>query len=145
MAYLVRLKGNWPGNFRRSVRHDHDSGEQVLTGGDVVGVLDFSPGQEVTLSEEEYQAVAADIGLALEHIDLDEKNRPRPSDEPVEVDEELLSEVGATVPPVETKPPVQTPPVQPPPDEALEELSTSEVKTPVPAKVEKSEKPAAKA
>ncbi len=83
MRYLVKLKDNWPSDFRRCVRFDPESGEQVLQGGEIARVLEFSPGQVAELSEEDFFAVAADIGVCLENVSVDKKGRSRVSDEPV--------------------------------------------------------------
>lgn len=89
MSYLVRLKANWPGNFRRSVRRDTESGEQVLHGGEITHVMEFTPGEVAELNEEEFRAISADIGVCIEHVNIDGNGRPRTSEDPVEVDDSV--------------------------------------------------------
>lgn len=83
--YLVRLKPSWPGQKRRSVRFDPATGAQVLAGGEIDRVIEFAPGEVVELDEVEMRAVSADVGVCIEHVRLDEKGRPRVSEDPVEI------------------------------------------------------------
>lgn len=76
----VMLKKNWPGNFRRTIK----IGKK---GKEVTQVLEFTPGVPVELTPAEIEAVRADIGVALQPIEFDEKARPRVISDEVEVDE----------------------------------------------------------
>lgn len=62
----VRLKGNWPGNFRRSVRDGK---------GQVRETMVFAPGLEVELTDEQAEACADAIPHALEVVE----GEPRPA------------------------------------------------------------------
>lgn len=67
---FVMLKKNWPGNFRRTITIGKKGKETKK-------VLEFSPGVPVELTAQEVEAVRADIGIALQPIEFDEKARPR--------------------------------------------------------------------
>lgn len=77
--YSVMLKGNWPGNFRRSVRDEQ---------GKVLKVLEFTPGVPVEVNDEELAAITPDIGVCIVHVQCDDKGRPRIVEDPVEVADE---------------------------------------------------------
>ena len=77
------LKGNWPGNFCRTVRNEK---------GGVVKVLEFQPGIPVDLPDEDFDAVKNDIGKSLVPVELDEKGRPRQVDLRSKSEEEAVKE-----------------------------------------------------
>lgn len=76
----VMLKKTWPANFRRTIT----TGKK---GKETKRVLEFRPGVPVELTAAEVEAVRADIGVALQPIEFDEKARPRVISDEVDVDE----------------------------------------------------------
>lgn len=61
----VRLKKNWPGNFRRTVRKD---GKPKLNDDGSTTVLEFTPGEVVTLTDEdEIASIQGDISITDEN------------------------------------------------------------------------------
>lgn len=62
----LMLKPRWPGNFRRT----------ILVGGESK-VIEFHPGDPVEVTDEEFAALAPDIGVAVFEVERDEKGRPR--------------------------------------------------------------------
>lgn len=81
---LVMLRKDWPTKFRRSIRDNKGK----LTG----RVLGFEPGETVSLTSKEIEAVQSDIGVSLMPIELDEKQRPRVIHDEVDVAEASNSE-----------------------------------------------------
>ena len=66
---LVKLKANWPGVFRRSVRDKR---------GSVVDTLVFGhDGDPVELDDQQFAAVAGDIGHALDLVRIDRRGKTR--------------------------------------------------------------------
>jgi hypothetical protein len=59
MAYVVKLKSDWPGSFRRNV---------VLGDGEIRELF-FLPGVAVELDAEQFAGVKGDIGKALLSVD----------------------------------------------------------------------------
>lgn len=90
---LIQLKRTWPGNFRRTVR----SGDQVLR------VLEWSPGDVLTLqTEAELAAVADDLGKCLQVVVYDEaagKHLPVPATPPAETAAEPAEAAAAELSP----------------------------------------------
>lgn len=58
----LMLRQDWPASFRRRV---------------VGGVLDFSPGVPVTVTDQQLMELLPDIGNALFEVERDPKGRPR--------------------------------------------------------------------
>lgn len=68
----LMLRPDWPGGrFQRSIVHR--KGKKTEAG----RVLVFTSGVAVDVTDDEFKALAADIGKALFEIERDPKNRPR--------------------------------------------------------------------
>lgn len=69
MAYVVKLKADWPGSFRRN----------VILGDGEIRELFFMPGVPVELDAEHFAGVQGDIGkalLAVEESPVAEESEP---------------------------------------------------------------------
>lgn len=62
----VMLKPGWPWQFHRTVAV-----------GDTKKILEFSPGEPVEVTDEEFAGLSKDIGICLFEIERDEKGRAR--------------------------------------------------------------------
>ncbi len=62
---FVMLHKNWPGTFRRTVTVNGKKRQ-----------LAFSPGEPVQLKPAEVAELRADIGAALQPVEIDSKGRP---------------------------------------------------------------------
>ena len=105
---FVMLRGSWPGIFRRAVRDGS---------GAVTSVLEFSPGTVYELLDDNLEACAGDIGLALVEVVLDDRGRPREAAGSTSYPAALAAAAGAR-----ELPPAGPPPLAPeigPPPEAL--------------------------
>ena len=81
MAHVM-LKRDWPGKFRRTIRSGRDGrGKPVL--------LEFEPGVPVDLKAHEIKQLEPEIGVCLEPVEMDDKQRPRIITDEVEAAEDV--------------------------------------------------------
>lgn len=79
----LMLVGSWPGNFRRAIRDN---------AGEVVRIIEFSPGEVYDLTDEELEAVRNEVGVCLFPVEIDKRRgRHRPVSDP-----DLLRELNPT-------------------------------------------------
>lgn len=79
----LMLVGSWPGNFRRAIRNN---------AGEVVRIIEFSPGEVYDLNDEELEAVRNEVGICLFPVEIDKRRgRHRPLSDP-----DLLRELNPT-------------------------------------------------
>lgn len=78
---FVMLSRTWPGTFRRTVTVNGKKRQ-----------LAFSPGEPVQLKPAEVAELRADIGAALQPVEIDSKGRPRVITDEVDVAESVSNE-----------------------------------------------------